>query len=486
MDSYSFVAGDDPDRVAKLDRLGDEIAELSAHLEAATARLLDLIREFDARGGWNTGFRSCAAWLSWRVGLDPGAAREKVRVARALGTLPLLAQALSRGELSYAKVRALTRVATPETEERLLGVGRGGTAAHVERIVRGWRRVDRNAERRESKRQHASRALHVWDDEDGTVLVRGRLTPELGVLLRRALAAARETLYQRRRREGTATPSNDSSFDVPTVAQQQADALGLLAETALHHELDPGAPGERYQVVVHVDAPALADPEQPGQSVLEGGTHVSAENVSPPGVRCEPGGDAPRRGRARGGDRGAHADNSAGVAARAAPPGSRLPLPGLRAAAGRGPSHPSLGQRRPHHAGEPRHALSPPPPRRPRRGVSRRSTARRRASVPAARRPRPARRSAARRGACRCGPDTACTERDPGTPTPCAHGAPALGGRASGPRLGDRCAAPAGQPAPCERACDTRNPNHSSTVSPRTSSTRAARDDRALANSRPS
>jgi hypothetical protein len=61
---------------AEMDRLGDEIAELSAHLEAATARLLDRIREFDARGGWNTGFRSCAHWLSWRVGLDPGAARD--------------------------------------------------------------------------------------------------------------------------------------------------------------------------------------------------------------------------------------------------------------------------------------------------------------------------------------------------------------------------------------------------------------------------
>src|ERR1700730_4570734 len=105
---------------AELDRLGDEIAELSAHLDPATARLLELIRAFDARGGWNTGLCSCAAWLSWRVGLDLGAARERVRVARALGTLPLLAEALARGELSYAKVRALTRVATPETEARLL------------------------------------------------------------------------------------------------------------------------------------------------------------------------------------------------------------------------------------------------------------------------------------------------------------------------------------------------------------------------------
>src|SRR5881392_3580941 len=236
-----------------LDHLGDEIAELSAHLDAATARLLELIREFDARGGWNTGFSSCAAWLSWRVGFDLGAAREHVRVARALGTLPRLSHALARGELSYAKVRELTRVATPETEERLLAVGRAGTAAHVERIVRGWRRMDRKAEAREADRQHAGRALHVYPDEDGSVRIRGRLAPEVGALLMQALAAAREALYQ-----------------------QQADALALLAESALHHGIDPGAPGERYQVVVHVDAAVLADPDQAGQSVLEDGLRVPA------------------------------------------------------------------------------------------------------------------------------------------------------------------------------------------------------------------
>jgi hypothetical protein len=265
-------------RAAELDRLGDEIAELSAHLDAATARLLDLIRAFDTRGGWNTGFRSCAAWLSWRVGLDLGAARERVRVARALGTLPLLAQALARAELSYAKVRALTRVATPETEARLLAVGRAGTAAHVERIVRGWRCVDRRAEAREAAQRHRSRALHVYQDEDGTVVVRGRLEPEVGALLLQALAAARESLYQRARvRAGAAAGSGDVSAEMFTRAQRQADALALLAETALHHELDPGAPGERYQVVVHVDAQVLADPEQPGQSVLEDGARVSPE-----------------------------------------------------------------------------------------------------------------------------------------------------------------------------------------------------------------
>ena len=210
------------------------------------------------------------------MGLDLGAARERVRVARALATLPRLALALARGELSYAKVRALTRVATPETEDRLLAVGRAGTADHVERIV-GLGRVDRRAEARETAQRHASRALHVSQEEDGMVVLRGRLKPEVGALLLRALAAARETLYQRSRAEGAIAPLADPAAEPPTMAQQQADALALLAETALHHGLDPGAPGERYQVVVHVDASVVADPDQPGQSVLEDGVRVSAE-----------------------------------------------------------------------------------------------------------------------------------------------------------------------------------------------------------------
>jgi hypothetical protein len=173
-------------------------------------------------------------------------------------------------------------VATPETEARLLGVGRGGTASHVERIVRGRRCVDRQAEARETARRHAGRALHVHQDDDGTVVLRGRQEPEVGAALMRALAAAREALYPRRRPAGADTPVADAPVadpvaERPTPAQQQADALALLAETALHPRLDPGAPGERYQVVVHVDAAVLADAEEPGQAVLEDGARVSAE-----------------------------------------------------------------------------------------------------------------------------------------------------------------------------------------------------------------
>src|SRR5438094_10244115 len=183
----------------ELDRLGDQIAEMSAHLDAATARLLDLIREFDDRGGWGNGFRSCAHWLTWRIGLDQGAARERVRVARALGSLPRLAKALARGELSYSKVRALTRVATPETEERLLKVGRAGTAEHVERIVRGWRRVDRKIEVEDTARRHKHRAFQAYHDEDGMVVIRARLEPQAGAVVIQAIAAAREALRRKAR-----------------------------------------------------------------------------------------------------------------------------------------------------------------------------------------------------------------------------------------------------------------------------------------------
>ena len=119
----------------KVEQLGESIADLAARIHAATYELLVMLREFDERTGWNNGFLSCAHWLHWRTGIDLGAAREKVRVAKALPSLPLLSGALQRGEISYAKVRALTRVATPENEARLVHIAYAGTAAQVV----GWR-----------------------------------------------------------------------------------------------------------------------------------------------------------------------------------------------------------------------------------------------------------------------------------------------------------------------------------------------------------
>ena len=266
-----------PPPTAELERLGDEIAELSAHLDAATARLLALIREFDARGGWNTGFRSCAEWLGWRVGLDigrgsgAGARRAGARDAARSSPRPWPAG-------SCPMPRSAPSPEWPRRRRKPVSSrwGARGRPRMSSASCAGWRQVDRRAEARKAARQHEGRGLQVYEDDDGMVVVRGRLTPETGALLRRALEAGREVLYPEAGRQ----PPADAAEPVgkpPTVSQQQADALVLVAESALHHALDPGAPGERYQVVVHVDAAVLADPAQPGESVLEDGAHVSAE-----------------------------------------------------------------------------------------------------------------------------------------------------------------------------------------------------------------
>ena len=157
-------------------------------------------------------------------------------------------------------MRAVTRVATPETEDDLLNVALSGTAAHVEKIVRAWRRVDRLAEDAEDRRRHEARSLRTWVDENGMVVVRGRLSPEVGAVVRRALEAACD---QARGADPTAAAADeaapDAEAEAPSLAQRQADALGVIAECALSGGLDRGTAGDRYQVVVHVDADALTE-----------------------------------------------------------------------------------------------------------------------------------------------------------------------------------------------------------------------------------
>ncbi|HVS48337.1 MAG TPA: DUF222 domain-containing protein, partial [Candidatus Dormibacteraeota bacterium] len=256
-------------------------AELAAQISAATYELLVMLRDFDERGGWHSGFRSCAHWLGWRVGLDLGAAREKMRVAHALAVLPLLSEAMRHGEISYSKVRALTRIATPANEHDLLSFAHAGTAAHVERLVRGMRRVDRACSEGagdDEECRHAARYLRAYTDEDGMVVVTGRLAPEAGAALLRALDAGVEALYGPRRGQpsGGEPEPTDEPMDEVSGEQRRADALGLVAESALAAGLDPGSRGDRYQVVVHVDAEALPADGEGGSSCLADGSHVSA------------------------------------------------------------------------------------------------------------------------------------------------------------------------------------------------------------------
>lgn len=268
-----------------IEMLGDEIATLSAHIHAATHRLLVLIAEFDRRRGWESaGHANCACWLAARTGIDPGAAREKVRAARALERLPRTSAAMARGELSFSQVRALSRAATPENEAELLALARGTTAERLERVVRAWKKLSREDEVTLERERFESRSLSVFPDDDGMYVVRGRLPAEAGALLMRAIEAASDALYREEPPGG-----NAHSIDTDrAAAQRRADAVALLAERALAagfgtRDTDDGpvsgTRAERYQVVLHVEPSTLAvAPHADGsRSELEDGTRVSAE-----------------------------------------------------------------------------------------------------------------------------------------------------------------------------------------------------------------
>ncbi|WP_116811528.1 HNH endonuclease signature motif containing protein [Steroidobacter cummioxidans] len=256
-----------------LEDLGHQIIELAGHLNAANYRFLMLIAEWDRRKGWggDSATQSCAHWLNWKCGIDMGAAREKVRTANALVSLPKIGAAMERGELSYAKVRALTRVACPNTESTLLNYAIHGTAAHVERIVRDFRRCKEAEELSRDAQQHANRKLNWFHDEEGMLVIKARLPPEAGQLFIKAMEAAQEKI-----------PAAEISAETskaklrPEPSARKVDALAIIAESFLAHGPAALKGGDRHQIVLHVDAETLRD-SAAGRCNFEHGPSVSAE-----------------------------------------------------------------------------------------------------------------------------------------------------------------------------------------------------------------
>lgn len=249
-----------------------QITELAGHLNAGNYRFLVLIAEFDRRGGWSDGAtQSCAHWLNWKCGIAMGAAREKVRVADALEKLPRISAAMARGELSYSKVRAVTCFACPATEEYFLSIALHGTAHHVEKLVRYYRRAKEAEELSRAARQQATRSLTYFYDDDGSLVLRGRLPAEVGVLLLKALDAAVEKIP-------AADVPAETSDERPRWGARRADALGVLAESFLKSGAEALNGGERTQIVVHVDAATLRD-RTAGRCELEDGPSLAAETA---------------------------------------------------------------------------------------------------------------------------------------------------------------------------------------------------------------
>ena len=310
-----------------LAELESQITELAGHLNAASFRWLELIAEFDRREGWADGSTpSCAHWLGWKCGIDAGAAREKVRVARALEGLPMISAAMARGALSYSKVRALTRVATVETEDMLLMIALHGTAHHVETLVRRYRRAQEACELGREALQYVNRAVNWFYDDDGSLVLRARLTAETGALLVKALELASDeprcepaspdvpaetsdgcnvpdsdsskssesSMWSKSSKSSNSKSSNscdlrdfvgpdssnpqDSTYVPSTLSQRRADALALFAETWLSNGYQALGGGERQQIVVHVDGETLRE-NTPGRCEIAGGASIAAQTA---------------------------------------------------------------------------------------------------------------------------------------------------------------------------------------------------------------
>ena len=299
-----------------LEHLEHEITQLAAHINAGSCRFLELVAEFDRREGWGRwpGIASCAEWVAWQCGISPRTAREQVRVARALAEHPSVHEAFARGELSYSKVRALTRMGDGYSDDELLGLARDATAGQLERIARVVRRVSAA----ESNDAHEGRFLAYHWEEDGSLSIHGSLPAEEGALLIQALDAARDALWEgaedgsaepsrsdsgsaepSRSDSGSAEPSESHSHSVPPHSTEtpqaapetkritSADALVTVADLSLAPRTRDRTPGDRYQVVVHVEEPALRG-ELP--SFLTGDTADTADTparIPPPAIEGE-------------------------------------------------------------------------------------------------------------------------------------------------------------------------------------------------------
>ncbi len=272
-----------------VEELGQEIASLSVHLDAATHRLLECIRRFDEACGWQEqGAVSCAHWLAWRLGWDPATAREKVRVARALGMLPAINESLRMAKLSYAKVRALTRVATPQNEAKLLEMALIATGAQLERLCRGYREV-LDGERMPVPEERSVRQRLL---PGGMVKLELVLEPDEADLILRAVERAREVHardaepLEAEAPGALAVPAAQGETEAVEAAgvsaetrwPSRADGAVKLAESFLAGNPVTGTGGERFQVMVHVDQEVLG-PDGAWAATQEDGTRVSAETL---------------------------------------------------------------------------------------------------------------------------------------------------------------------------------------------------------------
>ena len=252
------------------EKLGAEITELCSYIYAAESRFLSLIHEFDEKGYWaGQGLFSCAHWLNLKCGIGMNAAREKLRVAHALAELPKISERFEKGQLSYSKVRAITRIADKSNEDYLLMIADHGTAHHVEKLVSKYRTAKRLQDVDIVRAQYNNREVTHYYDDDGCLVIKARLPAEQGALIVKALEMAMDARFHDKDDATVHGPSGqtsdlESEDEAPSIAARRADALTDIAETYMNNSESSGSTADRYQVVVHVTAVTSNIEDGPG------------------------------------------------------------------------------------------------------------------------------------------------------------------------------------------------------------------------------
>ncbi len=276
-----------PDPVP-LERLEAQICELAGHLTAATCRFLVLLADFDARRGWaGWEMNSCAQWLSWKCQMSSGTAREHVRVARALRDLPVIRTEFGAARLSYAKVRALTRIATPDTEQGLAEIAGPMTGNQLERFARAHRQVSHADDAAARVRRRLAWRL----EEDGSLAGTFRLPPLAGAVLLQALRAAVGDLDHPHDDADVAAgerPAAGEGEHLTVTSSSLADALLVIAEAFLAGKIDAADNPDVYQVIIHAGTGAAAGPAD-GAAGQPGGTPAGVSAETPAASRSVPG-----------------------------------------------------------------------------------------------------------------------------------------------------------------------------------------------------
>ena len=245
--------------------LEQRLAETVGLLNVITAELLGLIGEALREGAWEGfGIRSPEHWVVWRCGMSPARAQRLVAAARTLDGLPQVGALFEAGSLSEDQVAVIVRHTDVDHDHQVAELAPSLTVPQLARVLPSLPRPepdpppDDQPPGDDAGTRPTQRGVRFAHGDDGMWWCSIRLPSDEGALVQKALEVGRDREFRLRNpshRGGDRGDPGDVSW---------ADALLCIARSGLD-AVDPSAgagrpPGERTQVILHLDADRQAPP----------------------------------------------------------------------------------------------------------------------------------------------------------------------------------------------------------------------------------